>query len=61
MCKIVCKSCDEEIGNDEALYQVVLGFVEKGDFVPEEEIAYYHVSCYPLRDDQPDEILIITT
>ena len=60
MCQIVCQSCNEVIGEDAVLYQVRMGFVEKGDFIPEEEIAYYHVNCYPLRDDQPDDILIIT-
>lgn len=59
MCQIACQVCNEAIGEDEFLYQVRKGFVEKGDFVPEEEVGFFHVNCYPLRDDQPNEILII--
>jgi len=55
MCQIVCQLCNQAIGDDEPLYQIRSGFVEKGDFIPEEETAYYHVNCYPIPQDQTEE------
>ena len=55
MCQIYCQVCQEQIGDDENVYEVRQGFVEQGDFTPEQEIAYYHTECYPLNNPTEDQ------
>ena len=55
MCMIVCQACNKPIADDENAYQVRQGFVEKGDFTPEQEVAFFHLACYPITDNQLTE------
>jgi len=55
MCQIYCQACREQISDDDNVYQVRLGFVERGDYTPEAEVAYYHADCYPLNQPTEDQ------
>lgn len=46
MCQIVCKVCETPIKDEEEILELKVGFVEEGEFVPEMELAYFHLSCY---------------
>ena len=45
MCQIVCEICNKPIEDDLGAYQIRQGFMEKSDFMPEQEVAHYHVDC----------------
>lgn len=47
MSSIYCSVCKQKIEEDYDIIEVRLGFVEHGDFTPE-EIFYYHGECNPL-------------
>ncbi len=53
MCSIYCNVCGQVITDNDQVIQVRQGFVERGDYTPELEVAYYHVNCYPV--EQPAE------
>ncbi len=46
MCQIRCEACREAITDDDEVIEVRLGFVERGDYTPEMQIAYFHASCF---------------
>ena len=50
MCQIECKGCQETIWDDEDVFEILSGFVEEGEFTPEQEIAYFHPACYTQHD-----------
>ena len=53
MCNIFCSVCKEQIEDDDNVFEVRQGFVEHGEFTPE-EIFYYHAECNP-PNNQPNK------
>jgi len=47
VCQITCKTCDKPIGEEEEAVEVRQGFIERADFTPEQELAFYHANCFP--------------
>ena len=45
MCQIVCEICNKPIEDDLGAYQIRQGFMEKSDFIPEQDISYFHTEC----------------
>ncbi len=46
MCAIRCQGCGETIENHDQVIQVRMGFIERFDYTPEVEIAYFHAACF---------------
>ena len=53
MCQIVCQICQEPIENDDQVIESRHGFVEKGDFTPE-EIFHEHLQCH-MTENPPND------
>lgn len=54
---IKCSECKKVILNEDKCYQVRYGYWKEhdaqdpGNFEAEEDVAYYHEDCYPIKAD----------
>ena len=50
-----CSKCHEVIKNGDKCYQVRYGSCVEHDaqdeFIAEEDVAYYHEKCFPIKED----------
>ena len=44
--EIYCEYCKKAISEDDEAIQIRQGYIEDGEFLPDEDYAYYHYNCF---------------